>query len=43
MVNDAYTVHVVDLDPERARLFKQYISDWEYIHLESAAGLIPKT
>ena len=43
VVNDTYTVHVVDLDPERARLFKQYISDWEYIRLESAAGLIPKT
>lgn len=43
LVNDIYTVQVLNLDAEKAQLFKQYISDWEYIRLEYVSELIPKT
>lgn len=43
LVNDIYTVQVLNLDAEKAQLFKQYISDWEYIRLEYISELIPKT
>ena len=43
LVNDIYTVQVLNLDAEKAQLFKQYISDWEYIRLEYVSDLIPKT
>ena len=34
---------MINLDAEKAQLFKQYISDWEYIRLEYVSELIPKT
>ena len=43
LVNDIYTVQVLNLDAEKAQLFKQYILDWEYIRLEYVSELIPKT
>ena len=43
LVNDIYTVQVLNLDAEKAQLFKQYISDWEYTRLEYVSELIPKT
>lgn len=43
LVNDIYTVQVLNLDAEKAQLFKQYISDWEYIRLEYISELIPNT
>ena len=43
IANDVYTVQVLNLDAEKAQLFKQYILDWEYIRLEYVSELIPKT